>query len=167
MIWHHLLCDFSSCFMAIHLHLSLIQCVGWFAPLCLNMNHCVCLHALAREPLFQCVFGVILPWYTSDFYWLGHPMLGLNRCSVIYLICLVCTMPYALHASLFWLPPMHALDSFWHVLGLFWVALVTCFMFCILVVRMLLLASSFEHHCMVHLCCVHDLVSLNMRFQSL
>ena len=166
MIWHHLLCDFNPCFMAMHSHLLLIQCVGGFPPLCLNMNHCVWIHALAREPSFQCLFGVIMPWYNSNFCWLSHSMPGLNRCNVNHLICLAFTMSYALHASLFWLPPLHVLDTFWHVLGLFRVALITCFMFCIVVVQVLLLASSFGHHSMLHLCCVLDLASSNMAFQS-
>ena len=165
MIWHHLLCDFSPCFMVMHFHLSLVQCVGGLALLCLNRNHCVCLHALACEPSFQCLFGVILPWYNSDFYWLSHSMLGLNRCSVIHLICLVCIMSYAPHASLFWLPSMHVLDLFWHVLGLFWVALVTCFMLCIAVVQLALLTLCLVDSCMLSLSYLNDLTSFNTSFK--
>ena len=94
-------------------------------------------------------------------------MLGLNRCSVIHLICLVCNMPYAPHASLFWLLSMHVLDSFWHVLGLFWVAFVIYFMLCIAVVQLALLALCFDDSCMLSLSYLDDLASFNMTFQSI
>ena len=164
MIWHNFLWDFSACFMVIHLHLSLFQCVRGFALYALNMNHCICLHALACKLSFQCVLGVILPWYNSDFCWRSHLMLGLGRSSVTIHFFLAYFMLHAIHASIFWLPSMHVLDLFWHVLGLFWVALTICFMFCIVVVQMPMLASSFGYHSMLHLCCVHDLASFNMTF---
>ena len=93
-------------------------------------------------------------------------MLGLNRCSVSLLICLVCIMPYALHDSLFWLPSMHVLVSFLLDLGLFWVFFAISFMLCIAVVQLALLALCFVDSCMLSLSYLDDLASFNTSFQS-
>ena len=167
MIWHHLKCDFSPCSVVIHLHLSLNPCFEGLVLYALNMSHCVCLHALACELSFQYVFGVIFPWYNSNFCWRSHTMLGLGRCSVILSYCPCRIHVLALHVSLFWLPSIHVLASFWHALGLFWVALAICIMYCIVIVQVPMLALSFENHSMLHLHCVHDLASFTMTFLSI
>ena len=90
---------------------------------------------------------------TLFFHCLSHAMFGFNRCSVIPLIGLVCIMHNALRVGLFWLCSILVLDSFWHDLGLFWIILAICFMFCMAMVWVPWLVPSFKPF-------LHDLLAL-------